>query len=182
MQIFKNKNSVLDEHLTFIFGIKNETPHFSELYTPIYLHGITSWNKIIFLFLNVRNIYIYIYKWQCYEPKYYIYPMKFITRCGMNTSKRGYKSDVVCSALNISFPLCTSTCICKFVFQEFVILCLCSGVNLESLELAVILCSVYIIVSCHNLILVLITVIIILIDREMIRSRLQRWIDCTHSS
>ena len=97
--------------------------------------------------------------------------------------KKGYKTDVFSSALNSSFPLCTSACACEFVFQEFLFLCLCSGVYLESLELAVILCSVYLTVSCHILVLVLITVIvIILIDREMKRSHLLRWINCTHSS
>jgi hypothetical protein len=80
-RFFENKNSVLDEHLTFIFGIQNETLRFSELYTPVYFHGITSWNTIIFLFLNVRNIYN--------EPKYYFYTMNFVTRCRMNTRKRG---------------------------------------------------------------------------------------------
>lgn len=165
----------MDEQPNFIFGIQNETLHFSELYTPIYLQGITSWNTILFLFLNVRNIYI------CYEPKYCIYTMNFVTRCGMNTRKRGIKLMLLV-LLNRSFCPCTSTCICEFVFQEFVFLYLCSGVYLESLELAVILCSVYVIVSCHILVLVLVTVIIILIDREKKRSHLLRWIDCTHSS
>jgi len=95
---------------------------------------------------------------------------------------KGYKTDFVSSILNRSFPPCTSTCVYEFVFQEFVFLCLCSGVFLESLELAVIFCSVCLIVSCHILVLLLITVIIILIDREMKRSSLLRWIDCMHSS
>jgi hypothetical protein len=86
-RFFKNKNSVLDELLTFIFGIENDALHFSKLYTPIYVHAITSWNTI-FLFLNVRK---YIYKWPYYKPKYYIYMMNFVTRCGMNTRKRGIK-------------------------------------------------------------------------------------------
>jgi hypothetical protein len=45
--------------------------------------------------------------------------------------KKEYKTDVVSSALNRLFPLCTSTCICESVLQEFVFLYLCSGVYLE---------------------------------------------------
>lgn len=149
--------------------------HFSEILVPIYMHGITSRKTIIFLFSYVRKMHMAML-WTkmlclCNQFCYKLWDEQ--------KKKRGGKLMFLVLPW-ISHSLCVHVHV--YVSECFRNLYVCACVEKCTWRVCSWLIFCPLPILSWYILVVLITIFIILIDRQMKRSRLQNWIHCTCGS